>query len=372
MSTTVETPGSEMVVYDRITDPAKFIESMGSDILKSEMFGCQTLAQGRIMALECAARKSPPLMLAERYHLIKGKLSMKADAMIGDFVTRAGGSHRIVERTAERAAVELTRDGQSQTFSLTWEEARAEPFVYHGREADVVEKLANGKVEKLKVKEKYATPRSRMQMLWARVVSDAVRAMAPEIVCGCYTPEEISDFDYVAAGRGGRGKAAAAQAEEPAGDGADSDSDDGQTIVVGAVEPAAGDGDGIQDQADAAAAQGQTTQLLATEGELDAAVHEQVVTQATAAQSPAATPPVVEKSAGVAPKPALALNTGVGTATERQVGLVKALFAELKVPRERLMAMLKRVNAATVASMSAAHCHALIEVLQREKAKRGN
>lgn len=32
-------------------------------------------------------------------------------------------------------------------------------------------------------------------MLWARITSDGVRAMAPEIVAGVYVPEEIEDFD---------------------------------------------------------------------------------------------------------------------------------------------------------------------------------
>lgn len=32
-------------------------------------------------------------------------------------------------------------------------------------------------------------------MLWARVTSDGVRALCPEIVAGVYTPEEIADFE---------------------------------------------------------------------------------------------------------------------------------------------------------------------------------
>ena len=47
-------------------------------------------------------------------------------------------------------------------------------------------------------KDNWATPRSRMQMLWARVVSDGVRTMAPEICSGIYTPEETADIVGVA------------------------------------------------------------------------------------------------------------------------------------------------------------------------------
>lgn len=36
--------------------------------------------------------------------------------------------------------------------------------------------------------------RARMQMLWARCVSDGVRTVAPQCCCGIYTPEETDDF----------------------------------------------------------------------------------------------------------------------------------------------------------------------------------
>ena len=48
--------------------------------------------------------------------------------------------------------------------------------------------------QKPPLKAKYSTPRARMQMLWARCVSDGVRVVAPECVQGIYTPEETSDF----------------------------------------------------------------------------------------------------------------------------------------------------------------------------------
>ncbi len=180
--------------YDRIANIGEFIKQMGRSIALSKMFGCETEAQGEVMALECISRRMPPMMIAERYHLIKGKLSLKAEAMLADFRSRVGGDYRIIERSSERAAIELTLRGERLLGELLWSEVQQEPFVYSGKEDEIVDALAAGKREKLRLKPKYATPRSRMQMLWARVVSDTVRAMAPEVTAGRYTPEEVGDF----------------------------------------------------------------------------------------------------------------------------------------------------------------------------------
>jgi hypothetical protein len=50
-------------------------------------------------------RGMPPLTLAEKYHLIQGKLSMRADAMLAEFNAR-GGKHKIKERSPERVAID--------------------------------------------------------------------------------------------------------------------------------------------------------------------------------------------------------------------------------------------------------------------------
>jgi hypothetical protein len=184
---------TEMSIYDKFDHPDQ-LAAFGKAICLSEMFGCTNASQGMVLAMECAARKTPILSLAERYHLIHGRLSMKSEAMLADFRTRCGGSHRILARTPSQAKIELSLKDDVQEFKLTWTDALQEPFVYVGKEAAIVQKLQKEKKE-LIVKSKYSTPRARMQMLWARVVSDGVRAMAPEVVSGHYTPEEIGDFD---------------------------------------------------------------------------------------------------------------------------------------------------------------------------------
>jgi hypothetical protein len=181
-----------LTVYDQFQDPQSGVQLLGTAIARSQMFGCESEHQGVVLSMECFARRMPPLTLQERYHLIKGKLSMKSDAMLAGF-NREGGKHRILSRTPELASIELTLDGNSNVFSLSWDEAQGEPFAYEGKESDIVAKLCAGKRAELKLKAKYSTPRARMQMLWARVVSDGVRAVMPGVNAGHYTPEELED-----------------------------------------------------------------------------------------------------------------------------------------------------------------------------------
>lgn len=162
-----------------MTDPLAAVEQLGNAIAQSAMFGCSNPSQGKVLAMACLAEKKSPVEIARKYHIIEGNLSKKSDAMLAEFRER-GGKHRLVFRTSDHAEIELSIDGETQSFSLNWTEAQQEPFVF---------------TKKRTIKKNWATPRSRMQMLWARVVSDGVRVMCPEVVAGTYTPEEIADFD---------------------------------------------------------------------------------------------------------------------------------------------------------------------------------
>lgn len=187
---------NEMTVYGAVPNATELITTMGNAIHNSGLLGCDNAAQGIVLAMTCFAKGSDPMSLAQRYHIIKGRLSMRADAMLAEFRNR-GGKHKVVTRTGDEAVVSLTMDGDTQEFSFCWTEAQCEPFVYNGKESEVLRFIAVGNQDELakRLKPKYATPRARMQMLWARVVSDGVRAMCPEVNLGTYTPEEIDDFD---------------------------------------------------------------------------------------------------------------------------------------------------------------------------------
>lgn len=182
-------------------DLLSFVKETGEAIAKSKIFSCENEYQGRVIALSCYVTRRDPLSIPQEFHLMAGKLSLRSDAMLGR-LQKAGGSHEIVARGPDGAAIKVTYKGQTYTESLTWDEAKLEPFVYQGKPKDLMPKLLAGKLDELTLSTNYATPRRRMQHLWARVVSDAVRAVAAELVTGSYTPEEVSDFSGLAMPKG--------------------------------------------------------------------------------------------------------------------------------------------------------------------------
>lgn len=185
MTTTYTTGGSAAIavasttqadVYSRITDPIHAVERLGEMIATSGLFGCTKIEQGQVLALQCISERMPPLELAKTYHLIEGKLSMRSDAMLAKFQL-SGGKVRWVRR--DDKIVEAV-------FSMAGSEL---PFV-----AKFDDFVANGVAVNSKGQIKDNWRKFPRQMLTARVVSEAVRLLAPQIVFGVYTPEEVSDF----------------------------------------------------------------------------------------------------------------------------------------------------------------------------------
>lgn len=211
--------GNELAIYQRMSNPLEAVNVLGTAIAKSKMFGCESIDQGQVLALECLTRGIAPLALAERYHVVEGKLMMRYDAMLAEFHVR-GGKHRQIERTADAAEIELTHDGQTIRERCTWADMQQEPTPFKG----------DGKT----LKKNWATPRARRQMLWARAVSEGVRAILPDVNCGRYVPEEmdveITDppvggaasevngeaAKWAAGSQGGQGKVTGAATAKPA------------------------------------------------------------------------------------------------------------------------------------------------------------
>lgn len=187
------------VLYQAALQNFEPIKEIGKAIALSGMFGCQDAHQGLIIALDCYVRSIPLLEYQSRNHMIMGKPSMKYDAMLADFDAIEGCRHAVIEKTPEKASVAFfqTIDGEEveNVFTLTWEEFQKEPTPYEGKEAVILEKLSRGETPPLKAK--YATPRNRSVMLFARCVSDAIRSIAPKVSAGRYTPEEIEDMAEV-------------------------------------------------------------------------------------------------------------------------------------------------------------------------------
>lgn len=170
---------NEIAVYSQIADPVSAVKVIGETIAKSQIFGCQNFSQGEILALECMTRGLSPLSLAEKYDIIQGKLSMKADAMLAGFI-EAGGKYEVVEYSPEACEIKFTHGPSTMPIRITWDGAQQEKWPF--------------KSDGTTLKDNWSTPIGRQDMLWARVVSRGVRRLAPGVVCGKYTPEEIVDI----------------------------------------------------------------------------------------------------------------------------------------------------------------------------------
>ena len=172
------------------------LQTLGTVLAQSNLFGKRNPAEGLAIVAMCQQKRISWLDFMQNFHMIQGVVAKKTDAIIADF-HRAGGTHCVLARTADKAEAYFKMGDCDYTSTITWQDCLAEPFVYVGKEGDVLAMLQCGQTPPLKAK--YSTPRARMQMLWARCVSDGVRVVAPECVQGIYTPEETADFTEISA-----------------------------------------------------------------------------------------------------------------------------------------------------------------------------
>ncbi len=165
-------------IYNKINDPIEAIKVMGAMIAESGMFGCTKHEQGMVLAMQCLAEGKAPLELAKTYHMVEGKLSMRADAMLGRFLT-TGGKVKWLERTNDKVSANFSH-GDNENVLI---ESSIEDMKKNGVAMDKTGKYLKPNWQKY--------PR---QMLTARVISEGVRLLAPQLIAGVYTPEEVQDF----------------------------------------------------------------------------------------------------------------------------------------------------------------------------------
>lgn len=166
--------GGAMTVYDRVADPLAFVEQMGKVFAHSGACGCKTESEGKLLALACLCERQSPFDIQRRYHLMDGKLSMRAEVMLAEFRNR-GGKHKWIKDGSDgrEAILELTdADGNVTTARYSIDDAQRAGLNRDGS----------------------GWSKNPSNMLRARCSSNAVRMAAPEIVSGVYTPEENEDI----------------------------------------------------------------------------------------------------------------------------------------------------------------------------------
>lgn len=159
----------EIELYSKMQNPIDAITALGSMFAKSGMFGCDRVEQGQVLAMVCLAERKSPTEITRTYDIIGGKLRKKAMAAHAEF--RAKG-----------AKIKWLNTGDDGV------EARAE-ITFEG--ATVVCSYAMAAAQKAGlVREKSAWVTNPANMLRARVISNAIGMLAPEIYAG----EEDGEF----------------------------------------------------------------------------------------------------------------------------------------------------------------------------------
>lgn len=179
--------------YVDIAANLQAFKEMAKIVRMSEMVaGIKNEDMGFIVLMECEMTGQTIFEWAEENHIVGGRPTMKYDAMVARFNSLPNCRLKLVEKSPERCEILLFDGEDEQSFCITWDELQKESIPYEGKESEILEKLAAG--QKPKLKGKYSTPRSRAIMMYARLVSDAIRSTRPEVTKGRYTPEEVEDF----------------------------------------------------------------------------------------------------------------------------------------------------------------------------------
>lgn len=167
-------------IYRKLSDPLTAIKEMGQMFAGSGMFGCTKVEQGQVLALACMIEGKSPFELMRNYHIIGGNLSMRSSAILAEFQRRGGVArwHSKLNDGDEAKADFAMGDNTLSDASYTIEDAKREGLVggsnpnWKTRPAD---------------------------MLRARLITKAIRMIAPGIVMGIMDESESAPTPMAAA-----------------------------------------------------------------------------------------------------------------------------------------------------------------------------
>ena len=152
------------------------IERMATIGNKSGLFGVKTAEQAAALMLIAQAEGTSPALALRDYHVISGRPTLKADAILARF-QQAGGKVRWLKLT-EQEAVAVFSHPAGGDVEISWTMEMAKKAQLLGNQTW----------------QKYSRA-----MLRSRCISEGVRTVYPGVVCGVYTPEEIESIDVAPA-----------------------------------------------------------------------------------------------------------------------------------------------------------------------------
>ena len=147
------------------------IQQMAAAVVKGGMFGVKTPDQAISLMLLCQAEGLHPMAAVSLYHIIQGRPTLKADALLARFQA-AGGKVEWPVWQDDKVTGRFSHPAGG-TLEVTWTMKDA-----------VRAGLANKEIWRQQ-------PRV---MLKARVIGEGVRAVFPGVSNGVYTSEEVQDF----------------------------------------------------------------------------------------------------------------------------------------------------------------------------------
>jgi hypothetical protein len=159
-----------------MTIPVSDIERMAMAVAKSQLFGIKSNDQALALMLIAQAEGRHPAIAARDYHIVQGRPTLKADAMLARF-QEAGGRVEWHCYTGERCEATFSHPAGG-SLRMGWTLADAKQAGLTGKPGPWQQ-----------------FPRA---MLRARLISEGIRTVYPGVVCGTYTPEEVADFEPAA------------------------------------------------------------------------------------------------------------------------------------------------------------------------------
>lgn len=210
-----------------VITPFEEMEKASKYAAESGLFGITKPAQAMCLFMICQADGVNYIEALRRYHLVDNKPAMRADYMQGKFISSGGAiifhartddvcaatlfadKSKLDDKARERAVArfeklwdldveedaskrtaligeiaKLSREGE-ETIIRTFEDAQAKGLTTSWKKDDKGE---------YKEKEKTNWKQSPRQMLTARVITEGVRLIAPGLIAGVYTPDEVEDI----------------------------------------------------------------------------------------------------------------------------------------------------------------------------------
>jgi hypothetical protein len=157
-------------LYSRMANPIEAINQIGEFFAKSGMFGCEKTEQGKVLAMVCLAEQKSPTEICRTYDIVDGKLRKKALAAYADFRLK-GGKCKWIKTGFEPVKNEDEREAVGE-------------FTFEGSVMTVAFSIAQARQAGANFKPGSNWSKTPGNMLRARVISNALGMLCPEIFAG--------------------------------------------------------------------------------------------------------------------------------------------------------------------------------------------